>query len=150
MDTKAKNAETLKDYQLGNIKDLDFFKIFELLETIKDGETINSGVVTKSYVNSLFTPLLSFSINYLNENKDKEGVIGKSFIENLEVIYLKLNKNIFDLFFQRKKGSIFGSKNTLNFERREEEDNYLVSFIEEEKEFNSEMLENLVLLGEKI
>ena len=143
------NAETLKDYQLGNLKDLDFFKIFELLETIKEDETINSGVVTKSYVNSLFTPLLSFSINYLNENEEKEGIIGKSFIENLEVIYLILNKDIYDLFFQRKNGSIFGSKNTLNYERKEEEDNYLVSFIEEEKEFNSEMLENLVLLGEK-
>ena len=149
MEINIKNAETLKDYQLGNLKDLDFFKIFELFETIKKDETINSEVITKSYVNSLFTPLLSFSINYLNENEEKEGVIGKSFIENLEVIYLILNKNIYDLFFQRKKGSIFGSKNTLNYERREEEDNYLVSFIEEEKEFNSEMLENLVLLGEK-
>ena len=143
------NEETLCDYQLGNLKDFDFFKIFELLNTIKEGETINSEAITKSYVNSLFTPLLSFAIKYLNENEEKKGIIGKSTLENLEVIYLVLNKNIYDLFFQRKKGSVFGCNDTINYERKLEEDNYLISFVEEEKEINCEILENLVLLGEK-
>ena len=141
------NEETFCDYQLGNLKDFDFFKIFELLNTIKEGETINSEAITKSYVNSLFTPLLSFAIKYLNENEEKKGIIGKSTLENLEVIYLVLNKNIYDLFFQRKKGSVFGCNDTINYERKLEEDNYLISFVEEEKEINCEILENLVLLG---
>ena len=144
-----KNDESLNDYQLGNQKDLDFSKIFELIHTIQEGETINTEDFTKPYVNSLFTPLLSFSIQYLNENEEKEGIIGKSTLENLEVIYLVLNKNIYDLFFQRKKGSIFGGNDIINYERKLEEDNYLIFSPKEEKEFNSKMLENLVLLGEK-
>ena len=121
--------ETLSDYQLGNLKDFDFEKILELIEAIKEGKTLKYEDCTKSYVNSLFTPLLSFSIQYLNENEEKECIIGKSTIENIDVLYLALNKNIFDLFFQRKKGNIFYN----------EEEN--------EKEL---MLENIVLLGEKI
>ena len=123
--------ETLSDYQLGNLKDFDFEKILELIEAIKEGKILKYEDCTKSYVNSLFTPLLSFSIQYLNENEEKECIIGKSTIENIDVLYLALNKNIFDLFFQRKKGNIFYN----------EEEN--------EKELNSEMLEDIVLLGEK-
>ena len=142
------NDETLKDYQLGNVNDLDFSKIFELINTISKNDIISFKTIIKSYVNSLFTPLLSFAIQYLNENEEKEGIIGKSAIENLEVIYLVLNKNIYDLFFQRKKGNVFGSNNTINFERKLDEDNYLISYTDE-IEFNSKMLENVVLLGEK-
>ena len=142
------NDETLKDYLLGNVNDLDFSKIFELINTISKNDIISCKTIIKSYVNSLFTPLLSFAIQYLNENEEKEGIIGKSAIENLEVIYLVLNKNIYDLFFQRKKGNVFGSNNTINFERKLDEDNYLISYTDE-IEFNSKMLENVVLLGEK-
>ena len=79
--------ETLSDYQLGNLKDFDFEKILEIIETIKEGKTIKYEDCTKSYVNSLFTPLLSFSIQYLNENEEKESIIGKS------TLYIKLNKS---------------------------------------------------------
>ena len=30
-----------------------------------------------------------------------------------DVIYLVLNKSMYDLFFQRKKGNVFGSKNQI-------------------------------------
>ena len=104
------STEALEDYQFGNLKDFDFVKIFEILKTIKEEMKISSLYITKSYVNSLFTPLLSFSIDYLNENEEKLGIIGKSTVDGLEVIYLVLNKSVYDLFFQRKKGSVFGSK----------------------------------------
>lgn len=67
------NDETLKDYQLGNVNDLDFSKIFELINTISKNDIISFKTIIKSYVNSLFTPLLSFAIQYLNENEEKEG-----------------------------------------------------------------------------
>ena len=107
------STEALEDYQFGNLKDFDFVKIFEILKTIKEEMKISSLDITKSYVNSLFTPLLSFSIDYLNENEEKLGIIGKSTVDGLEVIYLVLNKSVYDLFFQRKKGNVFGSKNQI-------------------------------------
>jgi len=142
------STEALEDYQFGNLKDFDFVKIFEILKTIKEEMKISSLDITKSYVNSLFTPLLSFSIDYLNENEEKLGIIGKSTVDGLEVIYLVLNKSVYDLFFQRKKGSVFGSKNQINYERNYEEDNYLITDAKEEKELDAKMIEDIILFGE--
>ena len=148
METK----ENLKDYQLGNIKDFDFQKILDILKNIHQqlySDSISQEDITKSYINSLFTPLLSYSIEYLNENKEKPGQIGKAFLNNIEIIYLVLNKQIYDLFFQRKKGKVFEGKNVINYERNYKEDNYPIYYMEEEKELDAKLLEDIVLLGEK-
>jgi len=52
-----KDVDVLENYELGNTTDLNFFKILEILNEIKEHETVESKNITKTYVNSLFTPI---------------------------------------------------------------------------------------------
>ena len=102
------SKKKLQDYAIGNLVDLDFLDIFDVLDTIKNLQRNGSlQDYRKSYVNSLFSPLCSYAIDYLNENKEKPGVIGSSKVSGLNVIYITLNQTVFDLFFNRTRGKIF-------------------------------------------
>ena len=64
-------------------------------------------MIKKSYSHSLFTPILSYIIEYLNNNQEKPGIVGKSIIDEIKIIYIILNHKIYDLFFKRDKGIIY-------------------------------------------
>ena len=84
----------LQDYEIGNLDDLDFLNIFKTLEDIKKCQKIGSlQEYRKSYINSLFSPLCSYAIDYLNENKEKPGVIGTSKVSGINVIYIILGNS---------------------------------------------------------
>lgn len=90
----------LQDYEIGNLDDLDFLKVFKALENIKKSTKFGSlQEYRKSYVNSLFSPLCSYAIDYLNENKEKTGVIGTSIVTGKSVIYIILNQTVFWFIF---------------------------------------------------
>ena len=111
--------ESLSDYEIGNLYDLDFLKLFEILQEIKELEKkCILQEYRKSYVNSLFSPLCSYAIEYLNENQEKPGIIGKSKVSQIDALYMVLNQTVFDLFFLGEKGQIFDEgKNEINCRR---------------------------------
>ena len=122
METKGE-FESIENYQITHAQDIDFLKIIEILKK-KNKEDEN--LVTKRYVHSLFTPLLSYIIDYLNNNntyKDKDELnIGKSKIYGISIAYAVLNKKIYDLFFRKKRGQI--SNNEINYDFKTQEENY--------------------------
>ena len=134
--------KTLNDYEIGNLFDLDFLKIFDILKDIK--EQIKNCTLQnyrKSYVNSLFSPLCSYAIEYLNDNKEKRGIIGKSKVSGIDVIYIILNQAVYDLFFHRKKGQIFNDgKNLINYNISSEDENYLELKLDYDLEYDFEDL----------
>ena len=143
--------ESLNEYQLSNVIDYDYSKIASILQGKID--ITKTLTIKKSYVHSLFNPILSYIIEYLNENGEKQGVLGKSIIDQIGVIYIILNHNISDLFFKREKGFVFDGKNEINYDFKKEEENYFLPKItSEEKEINIEILNKIAsnFIGEEI
>ena len=122
METKGK-SESIENYQITYAHDIDFLKLIEILNK-KSKEDEN--LVTKSYVHSLFTPLLSYIIDYLNHKnsyKDKDELnIGTSSINDIPIAYAVLNKKIYDIFFSKKRGQI--GNNEINYDFKAQEENY--------------------------
>ena len=146
------SKKKLQDYEIGNLDDLDFLSIFNVLEDIKNKQKKGSlQEYRKSYVNSLFSPLCSYAIDYLNENKEKPGIIGASKVSGINVIYITLNQTVFDLFFNREKGKIFSdAKNEIDYDVNYNEENYRLMKINFEKEYNFDQLLHILSLGEEI
>ena len=117
--------EKLSNYQLTLENTLDFEKI---MKAIKAHVNLKDPDIFKTYKHSLFSPILSFLIKYINEHGEKEGYIGKAKIKNLEVLYAVLNRETYDLFFNREKGTIGGEESTeIDFDSSMEEEDYLLS-----------------------
>jgi len=57
------NTKAMENYPFGNLKDFNFFKIFEILKAIKEEMKISSLDIKKYCVNSLFIP---YNITLLN------------------------------------------------------------------------------------
>ena len=143
--------ESLNEYQLSNVTDYDYSKIASILQGKID--ITKSITIKKSYLHSLFNPILSYIIEYLNENGEKQGVLGKAKIDQIEVIYIILNHSIYDLFFRREKGFVLDGKNEINYNFKKEEENYFLPKKKcEEKEINIEALNRIALnfIGEEI
>ena len=51
------NKKAMEDYLFGNLKDLNFFKIFEIFKAIKEEMQISSLDIKKYCLNSLFISL---------------------------------------------------------------------------------------------
>ena len=133
----------LDDYLLSNARSIDFLKIIELLNKgINDIEKIKKQ--TKPYFNSLFSPILSYIISYLNSNGEQKGVIGKGKIDEFEVVYTILNKRIYDLFFLRKKGKIYDGTIEIDYNINKNEDNYQLTKFKKDKELNINKLRDFI------
>ena len=144
--------QSLTDYQIGILSDLDFMKIFEDLNKIKEGKI--KSILQEyrlSYTNSLFTPLCLYSIEYLNDNEENPKIIGKSKINDIGVIYIILNQTVYDLFFLRKKGKIFPDvNNEIDYDINFKKENYYDIKIEDEKEYDFEGILSMVNLENNI
>ena len=134
------SKESIENYQITLAHDIDFLKIIEILNV---GKLIDEQDITKSYVHLLFTPLLSYIIDYLNHKKskkDKEELnIGISKIDKYRIVYATLNEKIYDLFFNKKKGKI--GDNEINYDIKNENENY--TFAVKKKSFNNSYKEIL-------
>ena len=80
------SQESINDYQLSKVIDYDYLKIAEILN--QNENTYNDQMIKKSYSHSLFTPILSYIIEYLNNNQEKPGIVGKSIIDEIKIIYI--------------------------------------------------------------
>ena len=119
------DKEKLSNYQLALENTLDLEKI---MKAIKADVNLKDPDIFKTYKHSLFSPILSFLIKYINEHGEKKGYIGKAKIKNLEVLYAVLNREIYDLFFNKEKCIIRGEESTeIDFDNSMEEEDYLLS-----------------------
>ena len=133
--------ESINDYQLSKIIDYDYLKIAEILNQKEN--TYQDQIIKKSYSHSLFTPILSYIIEYLNNNKQKPGIVGKSIIGEIKIIYIILNHKIYDLFFKRDKGIIYDETNKIDFNM--ENENYYLSPVQVEEEISEDKLNEIAL-----
>ena len=131
--------ESINDYQLSKVIDYDYLKIAEILN--QNGNTFHDQIIKKSYSHSLFTPILSYIIEYLNNNKQKPGIVGKSIIDGIKIIYIILNHKIYDLFFKRDKGIIYNETKKIDFNF--ENENYFLSPFQVEKEISEDKLNEI-------
>ena len=141
--------ESIQNYQIAISDDIDFLKILEILKKNNFDEKY---AINKKYVHSLFTPLLSFIIEYLNNSKEnKNKFIGKSKVFDIPVIYSLLNKEVYNLFFKKEKGKIFEGNEEINYEFESENENYYISSIKE-KIINEQVLKDSLkeFIGEEV
>ena len=133
------SQESINDYQLSKVIDYDYLKIAEILN--QNENTYNDQMIKKSYSHSLFTPILSYIIEYLNNNQEKPGIVGKSIIDEINIIYIILNHKIYDLFFKRDKGIIHNETNEIDFNM--ENENYYLSPVQVEEEISEDKLNEI-------
>ena len=138
--------DSIENYQITHADDIDFLKIIEILKK-KNKEEEN--LVTKNYVHSLFTPLLSYIIDYLNHKNSSKGKdelnIGKSKIYGIPIAYAVLNKKIYDLFFRKKRGQI--GNNEINYEFKTQEENYSFAVRKNKNPSNKKNFKELLTEG---
>ena len=87
----------------------------QLLKKIKEKYITINHEIFKVYSQGLFSPLLYYIIQYMNENsynknKDTKLLIGKTKINNLGVLYSVLNEKIYDLFSKSIKDVAYDDK----------------------------------------
>ena len=132
--------ESIEDYQITVSDDIDFLKLIKVLKNNKNEKNIS---VKKTYVNSLFTPFLSYIIKYLNPNKEKKNqFIGKTVLYGIPIVYALLNKEIYDLFFKKEKGKI--AQEEINCEFKSVDENYYYSPLKEEIDENEKNNEDIL------
>ena len=128
--------ESIEDYQITISEDIDVLKLIKILKYNKFSENIS---INKEYTNSLFTPLLSYIIDYLSHNKDKKNeknlYIGKSELYGIPIVYTLLDKKIYKLFFKKEKGIIEEEK--INYEIKPDDPSLIKEINEKEDDFKN-------------
>ena len=137
--------ESLNKYQLTQEKTYDFMKIIKLLESQNGQEKLVNPDIFKQYKHSLFSPILSYIIEYLNENGSKTGFIGKAKIKGLNVLYSVINRKIYELFMDREKGQIDENETKIDFNSDKENENYFLSKSQKEKCLDFSTLKDIAI-----
>ena len=137
--------ESLDKYQLTQEKTYDFMKIIKLLESPNGQEKLVNPDIFKQYKHSLFSPILSYIIEYLNENGSKTGFIGKATIKGLNVLYSVINRKIYELFMDREKGQIDENETKIDFNSDKENENYFLSKSQKEKCLDFSTLKDIAI-----
>ena len=144
MEQKDEEKELLcfEDFELSNKIDADYLDLIELIkETNSDSEIPE----TKQYIHSLFTPLLYYIIEILNSNEKADKLqVGAAEIHKTKIVYITLNKKIYDLFFLKKKD------NFLNFEGKRGDENYkrnskLALFLKDKDKLKKDNIKNKLI-----
>ena len=92
---------------MSKICELDYESIADLID--KNEEIIDLKSYIKKYNHSLFSPILVYSISFLNKQKDYKQykyIIGLERLNNYKVLYTTLNPEMYNLYFLNKKKKI--------------------------------------------
>ena len=149
---EEKEIEKFENYQIACQNSLD---ISILAEKIKNKGDAKANEIFKIYSHSLFSPLLYYIIQYLN-NRDEKNIdnicAGKSEISNKKVLYAVLNRKIYELYFKKTKGPVYDENIniSINYNIPDEKENYSNAGIEEinqtdEKEINLDTLKKAAM-----
>ena len=128
---KAKNL-SLQNYQLSDENIFDFMKIMSMLKSNNSNQKFVCSNIFKKYKYSLFSPILSYIIEYIKENGEKTGYIGKSSINDINILYCAINRKIYDLFLKRENGQIDEKETEIKFSDIKDENYYMIGQNEEE------------------
>ena len=89
---------------MSEITELDYIDLANLI--LKENEKIDLDKYVKKSNLSLFTPILVYSISFLNQTKNSElykDKIGLETLGNYKVLYTTLNAEMYDLYFLKEK-----------------------------------------------
>ena len=103
-DEKVKKKLRLENFQMNEITELDYLDLANL--KIGENENVDLNLHVKNYIHYLFTPILVYSISFLNKTKNSEvykDKIGIETLRNYKVLYTTLNEEMYDLFFLKEK-----------------------------------------------
>ena len=149
---EEKEIEKFENYQIACQNNLD---ISILAEKIKNNDDAKANEIFKKYSHSLFSPLLYYIIQYMN-NWDEKNIdkicVGKSEISNIKVLYAVLNRKIYELYFKKTIGPVYDENININIDYKipNEEENYSILLYEEinqinEKEINLDTLKKMAM-----
>ena len=89
---------------MSKICELDYESLADLID--KNNEIITLKSYIKKYNHSFFSPILVYSISFLNKQKDfnqYKYIIGFERLNNYKVLYTTLNPEMYNLYFLNKK-----------------------------------------------
>ena len=116
-------------YEISEMPEFDYYTLAKELDSddqSTDKELFSINDYLKTMNHSLFTPVLIYSLNFLKKNfgqKEKYKLnIGLSEINSYDILYVNLNKEIYDIFFQRAKKTI----NEIDIDFSKKEEKYLI------------------------
>ena len=97
----------LDDFQLSEISELDYESLAELIDKNKEFTDLKSYIKNSNH--SLFSPILVYSISFLNKQKDLKQykyMIGLEKLNNYKVLYTTLNAEMYNLYFLKENKKI--------------------------------------------
>lgn len=109
---KRKEVDTnekynINDFQMSKISELDYESIANLIDSTNEIGNINSYVKNSNH--SLFTPILVYSISFLNRKINLEEYkyhIGEETLGKYKILYTTLNEEMYNLYFLKEKKEI--------------------------------------------
>ena len=123
-----------KNYQISLLHDYEYSKIAtkiqkddksERSESSSENESFDLKQYIKTFNHSLFTPILIYTLELLQhlEKKEKEinMNVGFSTVNDIDVVYISLNKKMYDIFFMKTKKELNGVE--IDFSKNE---NFLI------------------------
>ena len=142
---EVKNQELrLEDFQLSKIAQLDYDCLGNLIDDKTEIKNINSYVKDSNH--SLFTPILVYSISFLNKKINLEKYkynIGIVKLDKYKIIYTTLNEEMYNLYFLKEKKEI--NEINCDFSNNQKEQYYIYrkSKINEDIEQKNEIIDML-------
>ena len=110
-----------KSYQISLLQDYEYSKIAtkiqkdvksERSESSSENEFFDLKQYIKTFNHSLFTPILIYTLELLHySEKEKKEInmnVGFSKANNIDVVYISLNKKMYDIFFMKTKKELNG------------------------------------------
>ena len=113
---ETKKTYKLEDFQLSKISELDYEELAKNFLKENQRNFIDLNQFVKISNHSLFTPILVYSLDFINNKSninEYRNYIGVGTLQNVEVIYTTLNEKIYDLFFLKEKKK--NKRNKLRF-----------------------------------
>ena len=156
MDMEDSLEERLKFnyYAMSQLPEFNYNQLAEELDSeisSDNEETFTLNSYLRTFNHSLFTPVLIYSLNFLKENIDNKEqnynyIIGLNEINNIKILYVNLNKEIYDIFFQRTNKKV----NNINIDFSEgNEEKYLIYKEKKFKDLNKKQIFKNYMLDNK-
>ena len=131
-----KNKIDVEDYEIGNQSNFDILSFYMSLpdKLEKDDDELNFEINLKEYHHSLFYPILKYCVDVLNnETVLQNNKFNIGFYDSDNKIYVCVGRQMYDLFFGKKSGTI--NDYTIDFNCGK--DNFNLKSMKKEKKNNS-------------
>lgn len=107
-----------QNYQISLLHDYEYSKIATKIpkdgksESSSENESFDLKQYIKTFNHSLFTPILIYTLELLHQSEKKQEElkmkVGFSKVNEIDVVYISLNKEMYDIFFMKTKKELNG------------------------------------------